>query len=108
MTAIPVNLPVNFFSIGILIVALLIVYVIGQLVARSYVYFTPRTLASFIMVVALLFWTLPWVIMGNTLMIDVSAVLTVLLFVYTIWKVRRKRKMRKTSMAQANMGGTTR
>ena len=89
------SFPTNFFSLGVLIIGLLIVYLLGLIVAASYVYFTPRSLASFVMVIALIFWTLPWIIIGNTLMVDISALLTALLVIYTIYKVRKKRKSRK-------------
>ncbi len=86
---------VNVETLALLVILLLTIYLIGLIIAASYVYFTPKSLASFMMVVALIAWTFPWAIMGNTIMVVVSLLLTILLLTYTIIKVRRKHKSRK-------------
>ena len=92
----PVASSLDIEIIGVLIIGLLFVYMLGLVVSSAYINFTPKALASFIMVIALIFWTLPWLIIGDLLMIGISFFLTVILSVYTLLSIRRKRKKRRT------------
>ena len=90
-----ITIGVNLETLALLIILLLTMYLIGLIIAASYVYFTPKSLASFLMVVFLIGWTIPWAIMGNSLMLSLSFLFTILLLLYTIFRIRKKHKARK-------------
>jgi|ACXJ01.1.fsa_nt_gi hypothetical protein len=92
-----ITIGVNLETLALLIILLLTMYLIGLIIAASYVYFTPKSLSSFLMVVFLIGWTIPWAIMGNSVMLSLSFLFTIFLLIYTIYKVRKKRKAKKSS-----------
>lgn len=86
---------VNAMTIGFLVMAILVLYMLGRTLANTFVNLTPRTLGRLSAFLFLLGFLIPWLIMGDATMILFTFVMTVVMGIMFILKARSSRKRQK-------------
>jgi len=92
----PLGLNLTLFSVGLL--GILFIFLLITIVQNSFITFTPKSIGRFSMLTFLIGFLLPWIIIGDSIMIYLTAFLVIVFIVLTL---RSRSKSKKKSTTQA-------
>lgn len=98
MTGLTIGLNIEFLAI--VLMGLLIFYLIGVLYVNTYVNFTPKDIGRLVVIAYMLGVLTVAYLVGSALFIYVSLIITIVLVVFALIKLRGKKKNKKRIAAQ--------
>lgn len=96
-----VEIGFNIIAVGFLAIFLFFIYLLGIIYKNTITVLTPKAFAKFAVFLALMVWTVPWIIMGNFIQVLISLAIIIILYSITIFRGIRKRLKNKNDAAAA-------
>ena len=94
-----IGLNVTTFGVGLL--AILFIYLLVTALQNMFISFNPKSIGRFSMLMFLIGFLVPWIIIGDNVMIYITGVLVFLFLIYFIF---RSRKTKRRNVAQQMIG----
>jgi len=97
---------VNLVTFALGLLSILFIYLFVTVFQNVFITFNPKSIARFSILMFLSGFLLPWIIIGDALMIYLIGILVFLMLFYFIWKFRRTRKQSKIQATSSTIQGS--